>query len=148
MGAPARGLAFTVAALASTLTSPWVGRWVDRAGADRPLRLGLVLAAAFLAAAPFVPSQAGILLLMGGTGATCSLLMSPCGPALAAHVENRGEKEFGSVFSLLNMAFALGMMLGPMVGSWLTDLAGLRVALGLLAVAFVGYLVPLSSRSE
>lgn len=139
MSAPMVGLAFTLAALASTFTSPFVGHWTDRAGADRPLRLGLVLAAVVLAAAPLIPGQASMGLLMLGTGATSSLLMSPCGPALAAHVEASGEKEFGSVFSLLNISFALGMMLGPMVGSWLTDEAGLGAAMGILAGAFLLY---------
>ncbi len=145
MDAVAIGLAFTTAALASTFVSPFVGHWTDRRGAVRPLRLGLIMGAALMALAPFVPSRAWIYVFMLATGTTCSLLMSPCGPALASHVERKGGSEFGAVFSLLNIAFSLGMMAGPVMGSVLTDLAGLRPAMVLLAAAFLLYLIPMAS---
>jgi multidrug resistance protein len=115
MDAVAIGLAFTVAALASILTSPFVGHWTDRRGPRAPLRLGL--------------------------------LMSPCGPALAGHVERKGGADFGSVFSLLNIAFSLGLMAGPLLGSALTDLLGLKVAMGALSAGFALYLIPLAIKA-
>jgi len=143
MDAVAIGFAFTLAALASTFTSPLVGHWTDRSGAAPPLRLGLVLAAGLLAVAVFIPDRAGIYAFMVVMGGTCSLLMSPTGPALAGHVERRGGADFGSVFSLLNIAFSLGLMVGPILGSALTDLAGLKVAMGGLSGVFLLYLIPL-----
>jgi MFS transporter, DHA1 family, solute carrier family 18 (vesicular amine transporter), member 1/2 len=144
MDSVAIGLAFTLAALASTFTSPLVGHWTDRAGAAPPLRLGLVLATALLAVAVFIPSRTGVYAYMLVMGGTCSLLMSPTGPALAGHVEGKGGTDFGSVFSLLNIAFSLGLMLGPILGSALTDLVGLKPAMGVLAACFTLYLVPLA----
>jgi MFS transporter, DHA1 family, solute carrier family 18 (vesicular amine transporter), member 1/2 len=147
MGAPAIGLAFTLAALSSTFTSPLVGRWTDRAGADHPLRLGMVFAAATLVCASFVPAGALLYLLMLAIGATCSLVLSPCGPAMAAHVEGQGGGDYGSVFSLLNIAYGLGMMIGPMMGSWMTDRLGLPATSLLVAAAFLAFLVPLRSKA-
>ncbi len=144
MDAMAIGLAFTTTALASIVTSPLVGHWTDRRGPWGPLRLGMGLAAVLLATAPFLPGRAAVFAYMLAMGSTCSLLMSPCGPALAGHVEGKGSTDFGSVFSLLNIAFSLGLMVGPVVGSALADLAGLKAAMGLLAVAFLLY--PLALR--
>jgi multidrug resistance protein len=145
MDAVAIGMAFTAAAVASTITSPLVGHWTDRKGAAPPLRMGMVLAGLLLALAPFVPSRMAMYGYMLAIGGTCSLLMSPCGPALAGHVERQGRKDFGSVFSLLNIAFSLGMMAGPLLGSALTDLVGMKVALVVLSCAFFLYLIPLAA---
>jgi len=144
MDAVAIGLAFTAAAVASTITSPFVGHWTDRRGPAEPMRLGMVLAAALLALAAFVPSHAWIYGFMVVFGATSSLLMSPTGPALAGHVERKGGTAFGSVFSLLNIAFSLGLMVGPLLGSALTDLMGLKLAMAALAAGFLVYLAPLA----
>jgi multidrug resistance protein len=147
MDAVAIGLAFTTGALASTFTSPFVGHWTDLRGPREPLRMGLALGAGVLAVAPYVASRIGIHLLMVVFGATGSLLMSPCGPAVAARVEHKGGTAFGTVFSLLNLAFSLGLMAGPILGSALTDLLGLNMAMGLLSLGLVAYLLPISSTS-
>ena len=148
MDAVAIGLAFTMAALASTFISPLVGHWTDRRGAQAPMRLGLALGALLLASAAFIPTRVGIYIFMLVFGGASSLLMSPIGPAMAARVEQRGGSEFGSVFSLLNIAFSLGLMAGPLLGSALTDLMGLKAAMAGLAVGFALYLLPLSTRAS
>jgi MFS family permease len=147
MDAVAIGLAFTTGALASTVTSPFVGHWTDRHGPRAPLRLGLALAAGVLAVAPYLPNRFGIHALMLVFGAAGSLIMSPCGPAVAARVEGQGGTGFGTVFSLLNIAFSLGLMAGPILGSALTDLLGLKVAMGVLSLGFAAYLLPVSSKA-
>ncbi len=139
------GLAFASAALAAMFTSPLVGHWVDRRGAVPPLRLGLVLGAALLLAAPFLPGRGAVYPFMLALGSTCSLLMSPCSPAVSRLVERKGGTAYGSVFSLLNITFSLGIMVGPMLGSVLADLVGLRAAMALLAAGFVCYLAPLAA---
>ena len=148
MDAPAIGLAFTFTALASMFASPLVGHWTDRRGAVQPLRLGLVLGACLLAAAPFLPGRAAVYAFMPVMGATCSLLMSPCGPALTRVVERQGEPAYGSVFSLLNITFSLGIMTGPILGSALADLVGLKLAMALLGAGFIAYLAPLSAHGR
>ena len=110
------------------------------------MRLGLLLGAGLLAATPFIPGGPPLYAFMFAVGISCSLLMSPCGPAAAGHVEAKGGTSFGSVFSLLNVAFSLGMLIGPLVGSVLTDLAGMNAAMEILAAAFAGYLLFLVPR--
>jgi len=136
------GLVFATAALASTFISPAAGLWTDRRGAARPIRLGLALAALLLAVAAFVPSRPAMFVFMFLVGGTCSLLMSPCGPALAGRVEGMAEAGQGSAFALLNMSFSLGIMVGPMVGSALVDLVGLPAALAGFALVCACYLLP------
>jgi len=142
MGPVAIGLAFTAAALASMVTSPLVGHWTDRRAAAEPLRLGLVLGALLLTLTAFIRGQAGVYLFMFAVGGTCSLLMAPCGPALAGHVEGKGAH--GSVFSLLNITFSIGIMAGPVLGSALADLLGLEAGMAVLAAGFAAYLLPLA----
>jgi len=140
MDAVAIGTAFAVAALASSLVSPLVGHWTDRRGAPGPMRLGLLLGAALFLAVPFLPGRTaahGFMFLVGGA---CSLLMSPCGPALATQAEARGQGSYGAVFSLLNVSFALGMVVGPVLGSLLTDGLGLPLAMVVAAAGFLLYL--------
>jgi MFS family permease len=55
-----------------------------------------------------------------------------------------GSRSFGSVFSLVNLAYAVGMMLGPLAGSALVEAIGLRGALVATGVVFALYLVPLA----
>lgn len=137
------GLAFTTAALASMFTSPLVGHWTDRRGGLNPVRTGMAVASALFLLAPFLDGRVVTFLFMFALGATCSLLASPTGPALAGYVDKTGEADYGAVFSLLNMAFAFGIMVGPLLTSALDDLLGLRPALALIAVAFALYQVPL-----
>ena len=144
MDSVALGLVFTFTAMASMVVSPLVGHWTDRHGAAQPLRLGLILGACLLAAAPFLATRAAVCAFMFALGGTSSLLMSPCGPALTRRVESRGGTAFGSVFSLLNIAFSLGIMAGPLAGSALTDLLGLQAAMAILAAGLLLYLVPLA----
>jgi multidrug resistance protein len=145
MDAVAIGMAFTTTALASMVTSPLVGHWTDRRGAARPVGLGLVLGAGLLLVAPHLASRTAVYAFMLVMGSTCSLLMSPCGPALSRLVERKGETAYGSVFSLLNITFSMGIMVGPMLGSALADLAGLTPAMAILALGFLAYLVPLAA---
>jgi len=144
MGAGGIGLAFTGTALATMLGTPLVGRWTDRLGPGAPLRLGLALGAALFLLAPFLSSPAAVCAFMPALGCVCSLLMAPCGPALARRVQARGGQDYGSVFSLLNITFSMGIMTGPVAGSILAEHLGLGVTMALFAAGFLLYLVPLA----
>lgn len=139
MDSVAIGSAFTLSAVASTLVSPLVGRWVDARGPLPPLRLGLTLTLLLLPLVAVLPSRGILYGLMFILGGACSLLMSPCGPALASTGERLGGSNFGAMFSLLNIAFALGMMAGPILGSALAQAFGLTAALTVLALVFGTY---------
>lgn len=144
MGPGALGVAFTFTALASVVTSPLAGAWTDRKGARGPLGLGLALGAVLLLLVPRLCGKASVYALLFLVGSACSLLQSPTGPALAEVAERNGRAPYGTAFSILNIAFALGILVGPLAGSALADALGLKATLVLFALGFVLYQIPLS----
>jgi MFS family permease len=134
------GLCFAAAALAHTFASPLMGQLSDRIGRVKVLRLGLVLTLVLLPLPALVPRAWMVVLAMMALGGTASLIMSPCSPALADQVERQGSQSFASAFSILNLAYSVGMMIGPLVGGVLVQVWGLPVALGLCGLAFGSYL--------
>ncbi len=138
--APVIGLCFTVAALAHTLTSPWMGHISDRIGRAKVLRIGLVLVALALPLPAIFHGFPSIFISMMALGATASFIMSPCSPAIAGEIEQMNSKAFASGFAVLNMAYSTGMMVGPYVGSALVTLVGLPFALALCGAGYISYL--------
>lgn len=138
------GILFAAAALTHTLTSPLMGRLSDRVGRLKVLRVGFVLAALLVPVPAFLSTKGEVALSMAALGVTASFVMSPVSPGLADAVEAMGTRSFGSVFSLVNVAYAVGMMVGPLAGSALVEAIGLRGALSATGVVFALYLVPLA----
>ncbi len=138
------GILFAAAAFTHTLTSPLMGRLSDRVGRLRVLRVGFVLAALLVPVPAFLSTKWAVALSMAALGVTASFVMSPVSPGLADAVEAMGSRSFGSVFSLVNVAYAVGMMVGPLAGSALVESVGLRGALVATGGVFALYLVPLA----
>jgi MFS transporter, DHA1 family, solute carrier family 18 (vesicular amine transporter), member 1/2 len=134
------GLCFAATALAHTFTSPLIGRLSDRIGRLRVLRMGLVLVMFLLPLPVLLPKAWMVVLAMMGLGATASFIMSPCSPAVADQVERQGSQSFASAFSILNLAYSVGLMLGPLLGGALVQGLGLPWALGLCGLGMGGYL--------
>ncbi len=137
------GILFAAAALTHTLTSPLMGRLSDRVGRLRVLRIGFVLAAFLVPVPAFLSAKWSVAVSMAALGVVTSFVMSPVSPGLADAVEAMGTRSFGSVFSLVNVAYAVGMMAGPLAGSALVETFGLRGALVATGLTFAVYLVPL-----
>ena len=134
------GLCFAAAALAHTFTSPLMGRLSDRIGRVKVLRMGLVLALLLLPMPALLPKTWMVVLAMMGLGAAASFIMSPCSPAVADQVERQGSQSFASAFSILNLAYSVGLMVGPLAGGALVQLLGLPWALGLCGLGMGSYL--------
>jgi multidrug resistance protein len=134
------GLCFAAAALTHSLTSPLMGQLSDRIGRAKVLRLGLVSALILLPLPALLPKAWMVVLAMMGLGIASSLIMSPCSPAVADLVERQGSQSFASAFSILNLAYSVGMMAGPLVGGALVQGLGLPAALGFCGLGFGGYL--------
>ena len=134
------GLLFAAAALAHTFTSPLMGRLSDRIGRARVLRMGLAMTVVILPLPALVSQPWMVALAMMGLGSTASFIMSPCSPAVADQVERLGSQSFASAFSILNLAYSVGLMVGPLVGGALVQGLGLPVALGLSGLGFGAYL--------
>lgn len=133
------GLCFAASALSHTLTSPWIGHLSDRIGRVKVLRIGLVLTMLLLPLPVLLPRPWMVVLAMMLLGSVASFLMSPCSPAVADQVERQGSQSFASAFSILNLAYSLGLMIGPLVGGVLVQGLGLPVALGLCGLGFGAY---------
>ena len=133
------GLCFGAAAVTHMITSPMVGALSDRLGRKRLLVAGLLAAMAVLPLPVFMAGFPGLLGAMACLGVTTTLIMSPSSPAVADAVERMGSDSYGSVFGILNIAYAVGMMAGPLLGSAVVQALGIREALvgmGLLCGAF------------
>ena len=141
LSATAIGLCFAAAALAHTFTSPLMGRLSDRIGRARVLRMGLVLVALLLPLPALLPKTWMVMAAMLALGSAASFLMSPCSPAVADQVERLGSQSFASAFSILNLAYSVGMMAGPIVGGALVQGLGVPGALGVASLGFGAYLV-------
>ena len=135
------GLCFAAAALAHTFTSPLMGRLSDRIGRVKVLRMGLVLVAFLLPLPALLPRPWMVVGAMMALGSSASFLMSPCSPAVADQVERLGSQSFASAFSILNLAYSVGMMVGPLVGGVLVQVVGLPLALGGMGLGFGCYLL-------
>lgn len=130
------GLCFAAAAVTHMISSPLMGALSDRLGRVRILVTGLALATVCIPLPAFMPGAWSVAGAMGLIGVVTTLIMSPASPAMADAVERMGSDSYGSVFGILNIAFALGMMAGPFLGSALVQLLGIRAALALMGLGF------------
>jgi len=137
------GLLFAVMALSHALSSPLMGRLSDRIGRSRVLRIGLLATFVLLPLPALLPSVWSIGIAMVGFGVATSFVISPCSPAVADQVERMGSQSFASGFSVLNVAYSFGMMLGPLLGGALIQGLGLPVSLALVGLLCLAYLLPL-----
>jgi multidrug resistance protein len=136
------GLCFAAMALAHTATSPLMGRLSDRIGRVRVLRMGLVLVGICLPLPALLPAPWLVILGMIALGSAASFIMSPCSPAVADQVERFGSQSYASAFSILNLSYSVGMMIGPFLGGALVQGLGLPMALG---ISGLGYLACLAA---
>jgi MFS family permease len=141
LGSAGIGLVFTVAALGHTLSSPVMGRLSDRIGRTRVLRIGLLSALVILPLPALLPQVWAVTLAMLVLGVNSSFLMSPCSPAVADQVERMQSQSFASGFSVLNVAYSVGMMVGPLLGGVLVDTWSFGAALGATGLGFACYLL-------
>lgn len=134
------GLCFAASALAHTITSPLMGHLSDRIGRVKVLRAGLVLSLVLIPLTVLLPRPWMVVAVMMGLGSTASFIMSPCSPAVAEQVERLGSQSFASAFSILNLAYSVGLMVGPLAGGVLVQTLGLPVAMGVFGLGFGTYL--------
>ncbi len=142
MSATAIGLAFAAAAAAHSVTSPLMGALSDRIGRERVLLGGLAAVTLLLPLPALAPGPLAVGASLLALGSAASFVLAPCSPALADAVERSGTRSFGSVFSLVNLAFAAGTMVAPLVGSALVSGVGLPAALAVCGLAFAAYVIP------
>jgi MFS family permease len=148
LGPAAIGLCFMAAVLSHTLCSPQIGRLSDRIGRLKVLRIGLALCLVAWPLPVFMPGPGSTAAALALLGASASLVMAPCGPGVADAVQAMGRTDYASGFALLNLAYAVGMVAGPFLGSALVEAWGIRAAFMILAAGYAIYGFTLRSRAN
>ncbi|MBN1288545.1 MAG: MFS transporter [Actinobacteria bacterium] len=132
MSATAIGLVFGAATLAEGITSPFFGWVSDRIGRKKPIIAGIVATACIFPLMAVVENRALIYIIMAAAGAVFAMFGTSSLPlATDALVESEvgGERPHGTAFGVLNVAYSLGMILGPIWGGAISDAVGLFWAL-------------------
>jgi MFS family permease len=145
------GAIFLVAAAFEATISPLAGRLSDRHGRLAPIRVGL---AGAVVMAVLLPLPDGVVLLAAAlVGVVCALgsFWAPAMALLSDASESAGLDQ-ALAFSIANLAWALGHVLGGGAGGALADASSDALVYGLLgaacAVTLVGVLVMGSSARE
>jgi len=141
------GLCFGAAAVTHMISAPLVGALSDRVGRRRLLVVGLLLAMVAIPLPVFLTGLGPVAVAMGLLGVVTTLILSPSSPAVADAVERLGSDSYGSVFGILNIAYALGMLAGPMLGSALVQAVGIRAALVAMGLGFGAYALLVRGRT-
>lgn len=112
------GLFFSGWGLAMLIIQPLIGWWSDRRGRREPIQCGL-LAAAVLTPSLFAALDSVWLFPLAL--ATIFALSAALVPTLPLMVDYLTEGQSGKAFGFYNMAFSLGIVLGPWSGGYITE---------------------------
>jgi len=145
-GTVAIGAVFLCAAAVEAAASPFFGRLSDRRGALPVIRIGLTCCAAVALALP-LPNASwllGVAIVLAGISFGMSWV--PAGALLSAAVEAQGANQ-SIAYSLWNLAWAAGIVLGSAVGAPLAQATGDGVPYVVLAPLFLVTLASVRRRS-
>ena len=128
--------------LALTVLSAGAGRWGDRIGHVRALRIGVAVFAAGALAAALAPGIGGLIAarVLQGMGAALMIVMP-----MAVLRGSAAPDTLGRAMGLLGSASAVGTALGPALGGMLVAGLGWRAVFWLLAIlgtACIALIVP------
>jgi MFS family permease len=132
--AVAIGALFLVAAAVEATLNPLMGRFVDRRGALRPVRLALPAGVAVALGLGWANHAILIVALALAASVAWGSLFTPGMTLLSSGAERVGLPQ-ALGFGLMNAAWASGAMVGPALGGTLGDAVGDPAAYGLGALA-------------
>ncbi|MHA6533155.1 MFS transporter [Paenibacillus sp. BAC0078] len=145
------GMLFAIPTLSYGLATPWIGKLSGTIGYKKAMLIGLAIVSIILPLAALPNSmwiQAASLALLG---ISMGIVLAPSLPALADISEQSGISSYGMTFALYNTAYSLGMILGPVTSSVLTDAIGLKLsylAIGCVALVYMLIMLPSVRRTE
>lgn len=134
------GLVFGTATLSEGLTSPLFGWLSDRIGRKKPIVAGTILTAAIAPLLAVVNNRALVFVVMAAIGAAMTMFgiaSLPLATDALEHSEVGGERPHGTAFGVLNMAWSLGMIIGPIWGGAVSGSLGLFWALAIYSVVLL-----------
>jgi len=146
VSATAIGLLFAGSIAVDAASSPIGGRWGDRRGRLWPAVAGLAATAFSVALLALLPGLGGAAIALAVYGAGVAFSFSAAFPWMDDAFD---ERERGLGYGVLNLLYAAGYAVGPVVGGWLLDLAGADLAYWLTAAAVAATTIALlASRPE
>lgn len=132
------GALFGTAAVASSVLHPIYGRLSDRWGGRRLMLMGLVLAGLLLPMMNMAVGWRSAAGLMVGLSAVLGLIITPSLAYMAEATSFAGSGSFGVVYGLYNVAWGVGLMVGPMAGGVLLQQVGFAVLTVVWTVGLLG----------
>jgi MFS family permease len=120
IGATGVGVLFGVCMAAFVIMQPFIGRLSDRIGRKKPILIGLIVSSLVF---PLMVNMNHILLcgvVLAALGISFSLFFSPLYPLFS----DSASGMYGAAFSLFNITYSFGYMIGPLSGGALSDAIG------------------------
>ena len=116
-------IVFFATGLLEAALNPFVGRATDRIGRLLPIRMALGASVLVAVGLAFASEPAVVALLVCAAGFSFGAFYTP-GMALASHRAELAALAQGLAFGIMNSAWALGEMTGPIIGGALADAFG------------------------
>jgi MFS family permease len=145
LSSSAIGLLFAASIAVDAVLSPMGGRWGDRRGRRGPAVTGLAVTAASMLALAILPGVGGTAVALGIYGAGFSLMMAASVPWLDEAFPGR---ERGLAYGVLNLVYAAGYAIGPILGGLSLAVGDADLAYGLAAMALAVGALLLTIRSR
>jgi multidrug resistance protein len=140
------GLLFGVATLAHLLSAPAAGYLSDRHPRDRLLRIGLAGMALVLPLIALAPGEVAVAAVLVGFAVAYSFVLVPALPELAAVVRDSPTAGYAAAYAVFNIAYAVGMVLGPVAGTAALSVWPTLAVLGGIAIVLLAASVALRVR--
>ena len=112
------GLFFSGWGLAMLIIQPLIGWWSDRRGRREPIQFGLLTAAVLTPSLFSALDSVWLFPLALGTILALSAALVPTLPLMADYLT---DGQSGRAFGFYNMAFSLGIVVGPWSGGYITE---------------------------
>ena len=119
------GLVFGIAAIASAVLHPMYGRLADRWGPRRLTLLGLGVSGCVMPALGGVVSVESAIPIFVIQIAALSMVIAPSLAYMAEATSDAGLGSFGVAYGLYNVAWGVGLLVGPAAGGFLFERIGL-----------------------
>jgi DHA1 family solute carrier family 18 vesicular amine transporter 1/2 len=132
LGPAAIGTLFGIAAVASTAMHPIYGRLSDRWGGRRLMLIGLIASALALPLLNFATGFQSAAFAMVPMWVVFSMIITPSLAYIAEIASEAGFESYGVVYGVYNVAWAIGLMVGPAIGGFLLE----RIGFGPLTIGW------------
>jgi MFS family permease len=142
-GAAAIAATFLAAAAVEAVVSPASGRISDRRGRALPLRLGLAATAVLLACFGLPHVVLGLAVLIVAIDAALGFFWAPAMAMLSEAADAQGLNQ-GLAAALMNLAWAIGQVVGSGAGGAIAKVAGDLVPMAIAAAMCVATLAAIS----